>query len=58
MGSGTNRKWWKDVAGTRTTRKFGTKSWMRTNKNKALKQGHAKKMKGLRAEAARRSNPA
>lgn len=56
MGSGTNRSWWREQ-GPRSTRKFGTKSWMRTKSNKRLKQAHAKKMKALRAEAARRSNP-
>jgi len=52
MGSGTNRKWWQEVRGSRTAGRAGSKS-------RQLRQRgdmRWKKMKDLRAEAARRSN--
>ena len=52
MGSGTNRKWWREL-GSRSGRKSGTKSGGRTK----TKKPSYLKMKQLRAEAARRSNP-
>jgi hypothetical protein len=52
MGSGTNRAWWREF-GSRSGRKSATKAGGRT---KVKKAGYLK-MKALRAEAARRSNP-
>ena len=52
MGSGTNRKWWGEK-GSRSGRRSNTKS-MRARRKK---DGGWVKMKGYRAEAARRSNP-
>ena len=52
MGSGTNRRWWAEV-GTRSGRRAGSKAGGRT---KVKKQSYLK-MKALRAEAARRSQP-
>ena len=51
MGSGTNRKWWRDK-GSRSGRKSNTKSVRARRK----KDGGWMKMKAYRAEAARRSN--
>jgi hypothetical protein len=52
MGSGTNRKWWGEQ-GTRSGRRSGTKSGGRT----AAKTKTYLRMKWMRAEAARRSQP-
>lgn len=52
MGSGTNRRWWRDF-GSRSGRKSTTKAGGRTR----IKKPAYLKMKALRAEAARRSNP-
>lgn len=52
MGSGTNRRWWSEV-GTRTGRRDGSKAGGRTK----IKKHAYLKMKALRAEAARRSQP-
>lgn len=51
MGSGTNRAWWQEK-GTRTARRSNTKSL----KARRKKDKGWIKMKGWRAEAARRSN--
>ena len=52
MGSGTNRKWWREK-GSRAGRRSGTKSPEMRRKGDTRWQ----KMKGWRAEAAKRSNP-
>lgn len=51
MGSGTNRKWWREF-GSRSGRRSTTKAGGRTR----VKKPAYLKMKNLRAEAARRSN--
>jgi len=52
MGSGTNRRWWREK-GSRSGRRSGTKSGGRTK----VKKLSFLKMKAWRAEAAERSNP-
>ena len=50
MGSGTNRKWWQEVRGSRTKGRSMTKT--RDAKGATARR----RIKALRAEAARRSN--
>ena len=52
MGSGRNREWWQAM-GTRTTRRKGTKTAIKSEGNERMRI----RMKAARAEAKRRTRP-